>query len=247
MKNWKMCPTNTVNEFMLLFYQLLPTRCYQKFRSNEVIDNINCRLCGNGPESVKHVISNCSVFAKSLYKSRHDNALKCFIWPLLHLLKLIENVPRWFAVDKVKPYYENNNAKLWWDIPEYSGRDDEPIQPLRPDAKIMFEKDGEKKFFLIEMTVTWPENRADKYKYKCNKYVRILENLKFEHPDYEVDQITTVMDVFGGYGKNSKENVSKVVREKSSVASIINNMQKSIISSAANLSRTFKIRTMLTQ
>ena len=135
------------------------------------------------------------------------------------MLKLIENIPRWFADDKVKPYYENNIAKLWWDVPEYSGRDDEPILPLRPDGKIMFEKDGEKKIFLIEMTVTWPENRKDKYRYKCNKYIRILENLKFEHPDYEVDQITTVMDVFGGYGKDLKENISKVVREKSSVKS----------------------------
>ena len=243
LKNWKTCPTNTVNEFFLLFYQLLPTRCYQKQRSNEIIEDIRCRLCGSHQESVKHLISNCGELVKSLYKCRHDNALKCFIWPLLLSFNLIEKVPSWFSNDKVKPYYENDNCKLWWDIPEYTGKDDEPSQPPRPDGKLMFEKNGEKKIFLIEMTVPWTENREEKYAYKSKKYIRILENLKFENPEYSVDQITVVMDVFGGYGKDLSDNLNKVLL-KTSVKSVINNMQKSVVSSAANLSRTFKIRSM---
>ena len=79
-------------------------------------------------------------------------------------------------------------------------------------------------------------------KYKEGKYVRIQENLKFEHRDYEVDQITLVIDVFGGYGKDLRDNIGKVIKEKEIVDLIIKNMQKSIISSAANLSRAFKIR-----
>ena len=101
---------------------------------------------------------------------------------------------------------------------------------------------NEKKIFLIEMTVPWTENRKEKYEFKCNKYMRILENLKFEHPEYQVDQITIVMDVFGGYGKDLSNNLSKIISEKSTVKTIIQNMQKSVVSSAANLSRTFKIR-----
>ena len=111
----------------------------------------------------------------------------------------------------------------------------------------MFEQDGEKKLFLIEMTVPWTENRLDKYAFKSAKYIRILENLKFEHPQYVVDQLTIVMDVFGGHGKDLSDNLCKIIKEKSTVKAIINNMQKSVISSAANLSRTFKIRSMYTQ
>ena len=246
-KNWKMCPTNTVNEFLLLFYQMLPTRCYKKERSSEAINDVRCRLCGSDQESVKHIISNCGSLANSLYKSRHDNALKCFVWPLLQMFGLIDKSPTWYAEDKVKPYYENNDVKFVWDITEQTGRDDEPALQPRPDGKIMFERDGEKKLFLIEMTVPWTENRLAKFEYKSEKYIRILENLQFEHPEYKVDQITVVMDVFGGHGKDLSDNLSKVIKEKSSVTSIINNMQKSIISSAANLSRTFKIRSTYTQ
>ena len=102
---------------------------------------------------------------------------------------------------------------------------------------------NEKKIFLIEMTVPWIENREEKYLYKCAKYNNILQNLKFEYPDYEVDQITIVMDVFGGYGTDLSKNLGKIIKERETVQSIITNMQKSVISSAANLSRTFKIRT----
>ena len=93
------------------------------------------------------------------------------------------------------------------------------------------------------MTVPWPANRKEKYEYKCSKYLNILQSLKFENPEHEVGQITLVIDVYGGYGKDLAENIKKIVTEKMAIKSIIRNMQKSVISSAANLSRTFKIRT----
>ena len=131
------------------------------------------------------------------------------------------------------------------DIPEYTGRDEESLHPPRPDGKLMFEINNEKKIFLLEMTVPWISNRRDKYEYKAKKYLNIQQNLKFEYPNYDVDQITVVMDVFGGYGQALVDNIAKVINNKSTVATIIKNMQKSIVSSAANLSRTFKIRSMV--
>ena len=92
------------------------------------------------------------------------------------------------------------------------------------------------------MTVPWTENREEKYVYKSNKYRKILQALQFEYPDHHVDQITLVMDVFGGYGRDLSDNISKIFKKKNDIRSIIKNMQKSVISSSANLSRTFKIR-----
>ena len=244
MHSWKTCPTEVINEFYLLFYQLLATKQYKSIRSNEIIEDMSCRICHIGQqESVKHLISNCSVLANGLYKRRHDDALKCFIWSVLYKFNIIEKQPIWYAPDKVKPYYENETFKFWWDCPEYTGYDNEVPHPLRPDGKIMVNDGNEKKIFLIEMTVPWIENREEKYLYKCAKYNNILQNLKFEYPDYEVDQITIVMDVFGGYGTDLSKNLGKIIKERETVQSIITNMQKSVISSAANLSRTFKIRT----
>ena len=242
LEKWTSCPTNVIQEFQLLFYQLLPTKQYKATRSHEPIEDLRCRICKMNNESVKHLISNCSVFAESVYISRHDNALKCFVWPLLYKLELSTKCPRWFANDVVAPYYENESAKFWWDIPEYTGRDNENDHPARPDGKLVINTESEKKVFLIEMTVPWTENRDEKFQFKRSKYEQILSALKLEYINYEVDQITIVMDVFGGYSQNLIDNIGKVFKEKEDVRSIIKNMRKSVIASGANISRMFKIR-----
>ena len=93
LKNWKCCPTETVSEFFLLFYQLLQTKCYKVTRSNEGISDKSCRLCRKGEESVKHLMNNCATLAKSTYISRHNDALKCFVFPLLFERKSIDKIP----------------------------------------------------------------------------------------------------------------------------------------------------------
>ena len=193
-------------------------------------------------ESVKHLVSNCSKFAPNLYISRHDNALKCFVWPMLHMFSLVEKCPIWQALDIVEQYYKNDNVEFWWDVPEYTGRDTESIHPPRPDGKLKI--NAEKKIYLLEMTVPWTGNRNDKYMFKSEKYKHIQQNLKLENPEFTIDQITLVMDVFGGYDKSVVNNIKKVFKSKKEVDLVIHNMQKSVISSCANLSRTFKIRTM---
>ena len=55
-----------------------------------------------------------------------------------------------------------------------------------------------------------------------------------EYPDHIIEQFTTTMDVFGGYGQGLAENLSKVVKRKSEFKAIITNMP--IITFAANLS-----------
>ena len=239
---WVLCPASTVQEFQLLFYQLLPTKTYKVSRSHEVINDMTCRMCRKGQESVKHLISNCEDFANSLFVTRHDNALKCFVWPMLCKYKLIAKSPSWYANDQVHPYYGNDKIQFWWNVPEYTGRDEESQHPPRPDGKLMINLENDKRIYLLEMTVPWTENRAEKYVYKSNKYRNILQALQFEYVDYKVDQITLVMDVFGGYGRELVNNIGKVFDSKDDIRTIIKNMQKSIISSAANLSRTFKIR-----
>ena len=46
-----------------------------------------------------------------------------------------------------------------------------------------------------------------KLEFKEAKYTRIRQSLKLENPGYVVDQITLVMDVFGGYGRDLGENI----------------------------------------
>ncbi len=242
LEKWSTCSTSIVQEFFLLFYQLLPTKTYQLIRSEEEVSDICCRLCNKDQESVKHLISNCGALAQSLYVTRHDNALKCFVWPLLSFFGLSSKCPSWFSNDKVSPYYKSDNIEFWWDVPEYTGRDTESKLPPRPDGKLIINREDDKRIFLLEMTVPWTENRQEKYTYKCGKYQNILHSLQFEHPTHKVDQITLVMDVFGGHGQDLEDNIGKVFEKREDIRSVIRDMQKSVVSSSANLSRTFKIR-----
>ena len=240
LKNWKRCPTETVSELFLLFYQMLSTKCFKVIRSKEAVTDTLCRLCRKREESVKHLMSNCEILAKYTYLSRHNNALKCFIFPLLESFSLIEKVPPWWSKTEVKPYYSNAEVKFWWDIPEYLGTEnEEENKTLRPHGKIQLIK--VKKIFLIEMTVPWLRNRQEKFLHKENKYNSIKQQIKFENPEYEVGQVTLVMDSFGGFDQNLRKNIEKVLSDKLLVQKIITNMQKSIISSATHLARRCKI------
>ena len=88
---------------------------------------------------------------------------------------------------------------------------------------------------MIEITVPWTENRTEKFKHKENKYLNILQSLQFENPEYKVEQITLVIDVFRGYGKDLAENVGKFFKLKKEIDSVIHNMQKSVISELCEL------------
>ena len=92
------------------------------------------------------------------------------------------------------------------------------------------------------MTVPWIENREEKHVFKANKYVDIMSNLKLQYPNHQVDQITLVMDCFGGYGGELRRNIGKVIESRTLQDSVIRNMQKSVISSVSNISRLFKVR-----
>ena len=140
----------------------------------------------------------------------------------------------------MKPYYENEIAEFWWDTPEYQGNKEEDDTKLfRPDAKLRLKQ--EQKIFILEMAVPWINNREIKYQEKIDKYRNVLNKLKLDYPNYEVNQLTFIIDVLGGHSKHPRENISKIVRDKARIKCIIYNMQKSVLSSAAHITRKFKL------
>ena len=147
-----------------------------------------------------------------------------FFFELLYKFNLIKEVPPWFSNIDVKSSYLSEDYAAYWNIPEFSGKDGESIRNCAtPDGKLIMKK--EKKIFLIEMTVPWITNREEKQKMKAAKYMEIQDYLTLENPSYKVDQITLVMDVFGGFSKDLIDNVAKVF-EKEGTKRIIQNMQK---------------------
>ena len=237
---WKTCLTHVIREIYDTYYQLLPTKTYKSTRSNVEVTNVKCRYCFVKDESVSHLLSSCGTLAKSDYMRRHNNALDCFIHHVLFQYGFISKLPPWFTKIKVKPYYNNSKATIWYDIPEYTDNEEDVDERKvkRPDGKILLKE--EKVIYVVEMSVPWINNREDKYREKIMKYDNIRRNLKINNPDYRIDQITLIIDVLGGYSKELEENIDKIIKDKDEKEQIIFKMQKSVTSYLSYFAKKFK-------
>ena len=66
-------PRKTASIFALQ-EQMIETKAWKKMRG--LVDQDNCRLCGECKETVQHLLAGCKKLAGSEYVRRHDNALK---------------------------------------------------------------------------------------------------------------------------------------------------------------------------
>ena len=150
--------------------------------------------------------------------------------------------PAWYSKIDIKPCYENDVIKLFWDIPEYYGSEEEDENRiLRPDGKLV--REDKKVIYVLEMSVPWLENRDIKYTEKEDKYVDIVQRLKVDHPSYDVVQLTFIMDSLGGYSNEIVTCLQTLDFKKAEVESILYGMQKIILTEAVSIIRRFKIRT----
>ena len=242
---WKTCPVDIVNDIYSIYLQIVPTLAFRKFRGDNTITSVNCRLCKqNKTESVKHLLSNCEVLLNSYYKKRHDLSLQYVLFNFLYKKKMISECPPWFSKIMIKPKYENDEILVLWDIPEYSGREGEDDRNvLRPDGKIVWKK--EKKIYVLEQSVPWTSNREDKFEEKEEKYRNIIRSIKLNNKDHEVEQVTFIIDCLGGFSPSLRENLKKLGFAKSEQYRITLGLQKIILSEARATINYFKIMTGL--
>ena len=57
--------------------------------------NRKCRLCGDGDETINHMISECSKLAQKEYKTRQDRVGKVIHWEMCKKLKF-EHTNKWY-------------------------------------------------------------------------------------------------------------------------------------------------------
>ena len=81
----------------------------------------------------------------------------------------------------------------------------------------------------------------NEYQEKIDKYRNGLNKLKLDYPNYEVNQLAFIIDVLGRHSKHLRENISKIVKDKAMIKCIIYNMQNPVLSSAAHITRKFKL------
>ena len=91
LSRWKDAPVNVINDFQNIYLQTVPTLTFKKFRENENISSTNCRLCAQGNESVKHLLSNCSKFLSHAYKPWYDCVLQYIMFKICIIRKYVSN------------------------------------------------------------------------------------------------------------------------------------------------------------
>ena len=156
--------------------------------------------------------------------------------------KLIETCPPWYSKVEIKPKYSNDDITVYWDIPEYSGYDDDLDHPLRPDGKVI--KKNDKIIYVLEMTVPWIENRETKEEDKVAKYKRIVQSLKVDHQGFDVKQLTFVIDCLAGYSKSLPCSLRELGFTEMECEVVLLGIQKIVVTEAVSLINHFKILTM---
>ena len=148
---------------------------------------------------------------------------------------LVSKVPPWYSPVQLKPMYENERAKSFWDVPAYE--ESVMVKANRIDARVV-EKDR-KRVAVIEMSCPWMDNRAIKDAGKRAKYGPLRWELKQQYPGYEVKQFNIIIDVFGGWSVDVEETMKDLVGQRS--RSVLRRMQKVILSHSLNIARAFKV------
>ncbi|XP_068731205.1 uncharacterized protein [Montipora capricornis] len=129
-----------------------------------------CRMCGEKPECLAHVLAGCSVLAQS----RHNAALKIPFFEMLKDMDPIESKPPWYSPVQPKPVYENDKAEAYWNVPVYP--ESAVVKSNRVDLRIVDKE--KKKVLLMEMTCPWFGNRGKKETEKTTKYAPLRWEMK---------------------------------------------------------------------
>ena len=159
-------------------------------------------------------------------------ALKVLLYELLRDQDLLEEVPPWYSPVMPKPVYKSEQVEAWWDVPVYA--DHQEVRANRVDARVVNHES--KKVTTIEMSCPWISNQEKKSEEKTMKYGPLRWELKEQ---YKVHQYNIIMDVLGGWSKETEISVRSLVGRKTT--QVLERMQKAVL--LLNIARTFKVVT----
>ena len=94
-----------------------------------------CRLCGDGDETIKHIISECSKLTGTEYKTRHDWVGKVIHWEKYKKLKF-DHTNKWYMHN---PASDQENATHWL-LQDFNIETDHLIAAKRGDFIIINKK-----------------------------------------------------------------------------------------------------------
>ena len=95
------------------------------------------------------------------------------------------------------------------------------------------------------MSVPWIKNREIKFKKKEDKYRDLIASMKILHPDYEIEQITFIVDSLGGYSQSLVDALNTLGFDSNAVKRMLLSIQKIVLTESRYIINRFKQLTKL--
>ena len=150
--------------------QVLPTR-WRKATVEKVIANPMCRVCGEKPETIMHILSECKCLAQREYKKRHDRIASEVHWYLCKENGL-EHAEKSYD-HRAEEVIEDENIKILWDRNIFT---DKVIEARRPDIVIV--KKNEQRCLVVDVAVPGDPRTSNKETEKVQKYQDLAIELR---------------------------------------------------------------------
>ena len=158
-----------------------------------------CRMCGEHPETVMHLVSGCSKMAQTDYRRRHDKMGLRVYWEVCGLYGL-KRSERWHleVPDGVRKS-DDGLVEIWWDQTVSTPT---KFPSNRPDMMIVDRRS--KKWFMVDFAVPFDSNVVKTEKKKTDKY----KDLAAEVARMNAAKVEVVPIVVGALGIVSKDLLS---------------------------------------
>ena len=151
----------------------------QALRTNSIkriIDRQNvsekCRMCGEGDETVSHIVSECKKLVQKQYRCwRHDKVAQVIHWDLCG--KLGYDREENYYNHEAQPVYESTNNKLLWD---FKIQTDNKIEHNKPDIVVLDKI--ECKCLIIDVACPFDIRVKDKDREKIENYQDLKREVK---------------------------------------------------------------------
>ena len=192
----------------------------------------HCRHCGEGIETIKHILNQCKKKGFNLYMERHNKALQVVYYDICRHYGF--EVPlRWWEVSPV-PVTENERAKVLWDVPIPT---DIEIVARRPD--ILLQDKETRKLYIIDMAVAWDSIQTERHGEKLSKYGPFSADLRRQFPGYSVVIVPVVLGSLGVVSNHLVEDLCRLPPYGVAKAwESVTGMQRSVLCSIVQILRT---------
>ena len=189
----------------------------------------HCRQCGEGVETVRHILSQCRPKGFNLYMERHDRALLAVYFDLCKHYGFEVGSRGWEL--ETLPIRENQCAKILWDVPIPTDRN---MVARRPD--VFLQDKRTKRLYLIEMAVAWDSLQVERRAEKLSKYGELCADLRGQYPGYRLDIVPVVIGALGTVTHHLVGDLGRLPTAGKTVSQITG-MQRSVLCSAARILR----------